>query len=83
MGMIEEFRNKTTNPRLRQDFGEQAHRSSLMSPPGLLGSRLADGPTDLFPDRFGFAQTVTCAETLLTKEQLKRSALSDFLQTLS
>jgi len=25
-GVIEEFLSKTKNPRLRQDFGEQAHR---------------------------------------------------------
>jgi hypothetical protein len=28
--MIEEFLSKTKNPRLRQDFGEQAHRFTPM-----------------------------------------------------
>jgi|GEM_PF-3371135 len=30
-GMVEGFLSKTKNPRLRQDFGEQAHRPAPMS----------------------------------------------------
>ena len=42
-----------------------------------------ENPTDLFRDLFGFEQKAIFAETFPTKEQLRRSTLSDFLETLS